>query len=114
MTPESVAETPGLEVSTTRTGDQTTVVCTGRIVGETAKELSSEVRAAISDSEAIVVDLSNVSYMDSSGLGTLVTLYISAKRARKTFKLVKLSDRVAELLRITKLASVFDGYGEYL
>ncbi len=89
-------------------------MCKGRIVGETAKELSREVRAAIPDSQAILVDLSNVSYMDSSGLGTLVALYISAKRARKTFKIVKLSERVAELLRISKLASVFEGYGEYL
>jgi anti-anti-sigma factor len=60
-----------------------------------------------------VVDLSGVSYMDSSGLGTLVTLYISAKKAGKTFKLLKMSDRVAELLRIGKLASIFDGYGQY-
>ncbi len=114
MTPETVAQKPGLEVSTTRTGDQTTFVCKGRIVSETAKELSGEVRAAIPDSQVIVVDLSNVSYMDSSGLGTLVSLYISAKRARKTFKIVKLSERVAELLRISKLTSVFEGYGEYL
>jgi anti-sigma B factor antagonist len=113
MTPESAAEKPRLDVSTTRTGDRT-IVCKGRIVGETAKELSREVRAAIPDSQVIVVDLSNVSYMDSSGLGTLVTLYVSAKRAGKTFKLLKLSDRVAELLRISKLASVFEGYGEYL
>ncbi len=114
MTPDSVAEKPGFEVSTTRTGDDTTFVCKGRLVGETAKELSREVRAAIPDSRVIVVDLSNVSYMDSSGLGTLITLYISAKRAGKTFKLVKLSDRVAELLRVSKLASVFEGYGQYL
>lgn len=114
MTPEPIDPKQGLEVLTTRTGDQTTVVCKGRIVGETAKELNREVRAAISDSQAIVVDLSNVSYMDSSGLGTLVTLYISSVRARKTFKIVKLSDRVAELLRISKLASVFEGYGQYL
>ncbi len=114
MTPDSVADKPGLEVSVTRTGDQTTVVCTGRVVSETADELSREVRAAIPDSQAIVVDLSKVSYMDSSGLGTLVALYVSAKRARKTFKILKLSDRVAELLRISTLASVFEGYGEYL
>ncbi len=114
MTPESVAEKPGLEVSTTRTGDQTTIVCRGKFVSETAKEVSREVRAAITHSQVIVVDLSDVSYMDSSGLGTLATLYISAKRAGKSFKLIKLSDRVAELLRISKLASVFEGYGQYL
>jgi anti-sigma B factor antagonist len=114
MTPESPAEKPRLDVSTTRTGDRTTVVCKGRVVGETAKELSREVRAAIPDSQVIVVDLSNVSYMDSSGLGALVSSYVSAKKAGKTIKLLKLSDRVAELLRISKLASVFEGYGEYL
>ncbi len=114
MAPESVTEKSELEVLTTRAGDQTTVVCKGRVVSETAKELSRQVRAAIPDSQVIVVDLSNVSYMDSSGLGTLVTLYISSMRARKTFKIVKLSDRVAELLRISKLASVFEGYGQYL
>jgi anti-anti-sigma factor len=52
--------------------------------------------------------------MDSSGLGTLVTLYLSAKRQHSELKLVNLSERLKELLRVTNLASVFEGHEEFL
>ena len=55
-----------------------------------------------------MLDLTDVSYMDSSRLGALVGLYVSAKRAGKQLKLINLSDRVRDMLRVTNLLSVFD------
>lgn len=52
--------------------------------------------------------------MDSSGLGALVTLYLSAKRQHSERKLVHLGERLKELLRVTNLASVFEGHQEFL
>jgi anti-anti-sigma factor len=55
------------------------------------------------DNKIVVLDLSNVTHMDSAGLGALVGLWISAKKGGRELKLVSLSDRIRELLRLTKL-----------
>jgi anti-sigma B factor antagonist len=60
----------------------------------------------------VVVDLSKVTYIDSSGLGTLLATYISAKSAGCDLKLVNLTQRIKDLLHLTRLASVFEGYGD--
>lgn len=91
-----------------------TLLCHGKLVAGTAPLLQDEVRATIPIAQTIVLDLSDVQYMDSSGLGALVSIYVTTKRAGKRLQLVNLSERVQELLRITKLLSVFEGYGEYL
>ncbi|MGI9104330.1 MAG: STAS domain-containing protein [Terriglobales bacterium] len=114
MAANPVAPIRKFHLVTTHSADQASVVCSGRITGDSVEELSNEVRRLIPENRVIVVDLSDVDYLDSTGLGVLVGLYISAKKSGKTLKLVKLNDRIAELLRLTKLASVFEGYGEYL
>lgn len=95
-------------------GDKVTVLCNGRVVSETVPILQQEVRPLIAQFNTIVLDLTSVSYMDSSGLGALVGLFVSAKRAGKQLKLLNLSARVQELLRLTTLLNVFEGYGEHL
>jgi anti-sigma B factor antagonist len=95
-------------------GDTLTARCYGRLISGTTSVLEDEVRGMIAQSKIIVLDLTDVSYMDSSGLGALVGLYVSAKRAGKQLKLINLSQRVEELLRITKLLNVFEGFGEHL
>jgi anti-sigma B factor antagonist len=76
--------------------------------------MQQEVRPLIEQYKTIVLDLTDVSYMDSSGLGALVGLFVSAKRAGKQLKLINLSARIQDLLRLTNLLSVFEVYGEYL
>jgi anti-anti-sigma factor len=51
--------------------------------------------------------------MDSSGLGTIVALYISAKNAGSTLELINLSPRIRELFGLTNLLSVFETCGRY-
>ena len=53
------------------------------------------------------LDLTDVSYMDSSGLGAMVGLYVSAKTAKSQLKLINLSPRVKELFSLTRLGDVF-------
>jgi anti-sigma B factor antagonist len=88
--------------------------CNGRLVGNTAEQLKSEVKKLLPEHKRIVVDLSQVDHMDSSGLGTVLAAYISAKSAGADLKLVNLNQRLSDLLKLTRLASVFEGYGEYL
>jgi anti-sigma B factor antagonist len=84
--------------------------CTGRIVlGEESSLLRDEVKKAIQDgTKRIVLNLGEVNYIDSSGLGTLVALHATARNAGATIKLANLTKRVGDLLQLTKLLTVFE------
>jgi anti-sigma B factor antagonist len=91
-----------------------TLRCRGRITTETSGLFKTEVKNWVPRSKLVIVDLSNVDYIDSSGLGTVLATYITAKAAGCTVRLVNLTPRIKDLLQLTRLASVFEGYGEYL
>jgi anti-sigma B factor antagonist len=96
----------------TRTNDGILVVdCTGRIVfGEESSLLRETLKKAVSENNRIVMNLGEVSYIDSGGLGTLVALRTTAQNAGGTIKLTNLTKRVGDLLQVTKLLTVFDVY----
>jgi anti-sigma B factor antagonist len=95
-----------------RTQDGIFVVdCTGRIVfGEESALLRETVKKAVSENSRIVLNLGEVSYIDSGGLGTLVALRTTAQNGGGTIKLTNLTKRVGDLLQVTKLLTVFDVY----
>ncbi|MGA7909228.1 MAG: STAS domain-containing protein [Candidatus Sulfotelmatobacter sp.] len=95
---------------TTRTVDGILAVeCNGRIVfGEESSLLRETVKEAIPKYKRIVLNLGEVSYIDSGGLGTLVALQTTAHNAGCTIKLASLTKRVGDLLQVTKLLTVFD------
>ena len=97
---------------TTRTKDGILiVVCSGRIVfGEESSLLRDSVKKSISENNRIVLNLGEVNYIDSGGLGTLVALRTTAHNAGGTIKLANLTKRVGDLLQVTKLLTVFDVY----
>lgn len=85
------------------------LTCNGRIVfGEESSLLRDTVKKAIGDNKRIVLNLAEVNYIDSGGLGTLVALHTSASTAGGTIKLANLTKRVGDLLQVTKLLTVFD------
>jgi len=90
-------------------GPVSTIVCHGRVVSETANQLKEAVKPLIAKGGRIVLDLTDISYMDSSGLGTLVGLKVSAmKEGYCKLELLNLSPRVKELLSLSNLASLFN------
>jgi anti-sigma B factor antagonist len=105
---------PELNLEIVRTPDEITVHCSGKINSSTTAQLQSTVRALMPETKSVVLDLTDVSYMDSSGLGAIVSLYLSAKRQHCALKLVHLNKRLQELFRITKLATVFEGHEDFL
>jgi anti-sigma B factor antagonist len=85
-----------------------TLVCRGRITEETSHLFKSEIKGLSSGHQYVTADLSEVDYVDSSGLGAVVAAYLSARSAGCELKLIKVHPRVKDLLNISRLASVFD------
>jgi len=86
------------------------IECNGRIVfGEESALLRDEVKKVIADNnKRVVLNLGEVNYIDSGGLGTLVALHKTALSAGASIKLANLTKRVGDLLQVTKLLTVFD------
>lgn len=100
-----------LRMSTRTLNGVLVVDCAGRIVfGEESASLRDTVRKLISENNHLVLNLSGVNYIDSGGLGTLVSLYTTAHNAGGAIKLANLTQRVGDLLQVTKLVTVFDIY----
>ena len=95
----------------TREVDGVTILdLSGRItLGEGSGTLRDAVREIVSKgSNKILLNLGDVGYIDSSGLGELVSAYTAVKNSGGELKLVNLTKKVSDLLVITKLATVFD------
>jgi anti-sigma B factor antagonist len=86
----------------------TIMSCHGRVMfGEEATALRDSLKEALTKTPRIVLNLSDVTYIDSGGLGTLVGVYSSARSAGADIKLTGLGQRLRDVLQITKLATVF-------
>jgi anti-sigma B factor antagonist len=103
-----------LRLETSKTSEEATIRCTGRISSTTSGELQRTVRSLIPETKSIILDLTDVNHMDSSGLGAIVGLYVSAKRQGCGLRLINLNQRLKELFRITKLATIFEGHEDML
>ena len=90
----------------------TIIDVSGRItLGAGNMELCEQVNKAIdAGSKNILLNLAELSYMDSSGVGTLVGCYTSAQNRGAKLKLLNLTKKMSELLAITKLLTVFDTF----
>ena len=102
-----------LKLSTRKIESVILVDCAGRIVfGEEAAALREMVKGLLTDNKYIILNLANVAYIDSGGLGTLVGLYTSARSAGGGIKLLHLTHRTTELLQVTKLLTVFEVFSD--
>lgn len=100
-----------LTVEVERTGDGAVVRCHGKLMaGDDV--LYSAVKRLIPECKRIVLDMTNMTLVDSMGLGMLVRLYVSAKSAGCELQMVNLGKRVRDLLALTNLLSVFATVGE--
>lgn len=84
----------------------------GRLVmGDHSSEFREAIRMLLTEGhKEILVNLRDVDYVDSSGLGELVSAYSTAKRADARLKLLNLTTRVHGLLQMTKLLTVFEAF----
>ena len=99
---------------TSRTIDEVIVVrLRGAILfGEESVSLRKRVNDLVGKSSQIVLDLGDVTRIDSGGLGTLVALYTSARKVGGDIKLANLGNHAKEVLQFTRLATVFEIFGK--
>jgi anti-sigma B factor antagonist len=90
-----------------RDGDTAVVKCHGRLVLGTSEELYQAVKPLLPQTKMVVVDLADLTYVDSMGLGTLVRLYASSRQEGCEFKLLHLGKQLRNVLKMTNLLSVF-------
>jgi anti-sigma B factor antagonist len=98
------------KLSTRQVGDVTVMDVSGRItLGEGSSSLRDALHSAVeAGNKKILLNLGDVNYIDSSGIGELVAGYTSVSNHGGNLKLLNLTKRVQDLLQITKLYTVFD------
>jgi anti-sigma B factor antagonist len=101
-----------LDVKERQAGDVTILDLTGDVrIGEGAISLRDSIRnLADQGKKNVLLNLAGVKYMDSTGVGELIANYTTIKRQGGQLKLLNLTDRIQNLLVITKLLTVFDSY----
>ncbi len=100
-----------IELDVSTNNDIAVVRCRGRIVfGEEADELRRVVLGLLKETKRIVLNLAWIGYIDSSGLGTLVACYISARNRGAEIKFAGVSPRARQVLTNTKVDRLFEVY----
>ena len=101
-----------LDVKERQAGDVTILDLSGDVrIGEGAISLRDSIRnLADQGKKKVLLNLAGVKYMDSSGVGELIANYTTISRQGGQLKLLNLTDRIQNLLVITKLLTVFDSY----
>jgi anti-anti-sigma factor len=106
------ASKPQLTVDIERNGTTAIVRLHGKLVSGATDVLYANVSQLIPESKRIILDLTDLSVMDSMGLGTLVRLYVSARTRGCTVELINIGKRIRELLELTQMMEVFSAVGE--
>ncbi|MCA1589245.1 MAG: STAS domain-containing protein [Acidobacteria bacterium] len=99
-----------INISERQAGDVTILDLQGKVtIGEGSVALRSAIRRLLGEGKnKILLNLGSVSYIDSSGIGELVSSFTSVNKEGGTLKLLNLTQKIQDLLAITKLLTVFD------
>jgi anti-sigma B factor antagonist len=98
-----------VHVETNDVDGVTILVLRGRItLGEGSSLLREALRHALNHSNRVLIDLAEVTYIDSTGLGELVGGFVSAQNRGAEVKLLHIKSQIKDLLQVTKLLTVFE------
>lgn len=103
-----------LTISERQAGDVTILDLSGKVtIGEGSVALRNAIRRLLGEGKnKLLLNLAGVGYIDSSGIGELVSSFTAVNKEGGTLKLLSLTQKIQDLLAITKLLTVFDVYDE--
>ena len=103
-----------LKLNTRQVNDIIVIDLSGRVtMGEACAAIRDEIRDEIGQgNRKILLNLADVSYIDSAGLGELTAAYTTDRNRGGQLKLLNLTKRVQDLMQITKLYTIFDVYDD--
>src|SRR5262249_2505539 len=88
--------------------DSIVVRCAGRLMIDGGNGLRKEVQKWIKPGARVVLDLTDVTYCDSMGLGAVISLYVSSKSAGSRLEVINLGPKIRQLFSMTNLLSLFE------
>ena len=103
-----------LSIKTRKVDEVTIMDLSGRLtIGEPVLLLRDGIRGFVDDGATrFILNLGDVSYIDSSGLGELVSIYTTLRNRKGDVKLLKLTSKAKDLLQMTKLLTVFETFDD--
>jgi anti-sigma B factor antagonist len=107
MAANLIPRTEELRLDPEKKGSEIFVRATGRITSSTAAKFENMLRDLVSNGNRVVLDLTNIDYIDSSGLGALVAVYMHASRTKCELELANPRTRVKDLFSRSGLGSFF-------
>ncbi len=102
----------GFRVQLTESEDCSVVECFGKLTSENVPLLKETMRGAWEKKRRVVLDLKEVPMMDSSGLGAVGTLHVSARTRGCKLEVVNASKQIMELFSMTNVLSLFESTGK--
>lgn len=108
MSPDIGLPMNGFRFDTSVWDHGTVIKCFGSLTVENSSALTSDVKKMIPHARRIILDLNELNRMDSSGLGAIVGLYISARKVKCELVVINYNKSVRQLLGLTNLLSVFE------
>jgi len=105
---QTPSTTPELKLEIVTTSEETLVQCIGKITYASSEALRTAVRGLIPETKRLVLDLAGINYLDSFGLGVLVSVYLTAKRQQCQLKLINMGQQGQHLMRITNLTYLLE------
>ncbi|MBE7515764.1 MAG: STAS domain-containing protein [Chloracidobacterium sp.] len=103
-----------ITINERQAGDVTILDLNGKVtIGEGSVALRTAIRRVLGEGKhKLLLNLAGVGYIDSSGIGELVSSFTAVNKEGGTLKLLNLTQKIQDLLAITKLLTVFDVYEE--
>lgn len=100
---QSPLPNPELKLETVTTPDETLIRCIGKITYSSCEALRSAVKGQLPETTQLVLDLKEMTYLDSFGLGVLVGIYLSTRQQGCRLRLINVNQQAKDVLRITNL-----------
>jgi len=97
-----------LKLETVTTSEETLIRCIGKLTYTSAEVLRSTVRPLFPETKRLVLDLKDMTYLDSFGLGVLVGAYLSARRQDCQLRLINANQQAQQIIRITNLSYLIE------